>query len=774
MRESYFRALSRAVAEPAAWLLLSMLVLGLLVLQAAPLQHLVALDVLQDPHPPTAFEEASKGVFMPSGRVVARGFTDAPNWVRLRVRPAADGGDLHLRLVPAFLDEIVLFEPDPARPGAWRSRTMGDRYPYLARDYLSPVPTFVIRPSAPETTYYIRFTTTSTAVLAPQVVSSLDSARIDLRLNLQVACFMVFMLALLLWALRVWLHERHPVMGAFVVFQFAYALQIVLIAGYLPLMVPEAYPTWADQIGTFMICLHVFAVALLYRLLLREYGINPRLLRVFDFFLMLFPVQLLLIFLGHSRPVLQASALAMMFLSVFAAAVSFTASRDLIPSRRALQAVMVLQAVVLVWSRVAIFASVQPGEEWLLNPRVLGFGQGLFACGLIAMMLAAREKGLARLAREAEQARERRAREIEHMNSELELRAEAVEAASRAHRTLMAAVNHELRTPLNAVLGYAERLGHSALDSAQRGHVAGLLQGGLKLRGMIDDILELTGSVSGARDRQQVEFSPVELLTGLQAEFRDRAAAQGLGLALEISPALPRLLRGDRESLRKALARYLANAIRFTSTGEITLRAHPESQPGDGSLLLRLEVQDTGVGIEAGLREQILQDFSPVDDNATPSYTGAGLGLSIVRHFAQLMGGTTGFESTPGKGSCFWLTARLECPRDLPHAGTDGAASQVRQASLRAARVPRTDADRALAMAAIDKLLGLLQADDAAIQRRFPALLGAMRGCCAAAPLEVLSDQVRRFDFEAAMVTLGGLRAALSDDSAAAAPPAGV
>ena len=77
-------------------------------------------------------------------------------------------------------------------------------------------------------------------------------------------------------------------------------------------------------------------------------------------------------------------------------------------------------------------------------------------------------------------------------------------------------------------------------------------------------------------------------------------------------------------------------------------------------------------------------------------------------------------------------------------------------------------------MAAIDKLLGLLQADDAAIQRRFPALLGAMRGCCAAAPLEVLSDQVRRFDFEAAMVTLGGLRAALSDDIEAAAPPAGV
>ena len=774
MRESYFRALSRAVAEPAAWLLLSMLVLGLLVLQAAPLQHLVALDVLQDPHPPTAFEEASKRVFMPSGRVVARGFTDAPNWVRLRVRPAADGGDLHLRLVPAFLDEIVLFEPDPARPGAWRSRTMGDRYPYLARDYLSPVPTFVIRPSAPETTYYIRFTTTSTAVLAPQVVSPLDSARIDLRLNLQVACFMVFMLALLLWALRVWLHERHPVMGAFVVFQFAYALQIVLIAGYLPLMVPEAYPAWADHIGTFMICLHVFAVALLYRLLLREYGINPRLLRVFDFFLMLFPVQLLLMFLGHSRPVLQASALVMMFLSVFAAAVSFSASRDLIPSRRALQAVMVLQAVVLVWSRVAIFASVQPGEEWLLNPRVLGFGQGLFACGLLAMMLAAREKGLARLAREAEQARERHARVIENINHELEQRAEAAEAASRAERTLMAAVNHEFRTPLNAVLGHAELLAHSALDSAQRGHLAGLLQDGLKLRGMVDDILELSGSVSGASDGHAVEFAPAELLAGLQAEFRSAAAGKGLGLALELSPALPRLLRGNREFLGKALSRYLANAIRFTSKGKITLRARLESQPVDASELLRVEVQDTGVGIEAGLREQIFGDLSSGEDGSAPGYTGAGLGLAIVRHLAQRMGGTTGVESAPGKGSCFWLTARVEPLPDPQHGGAEGAASQARQASFSPARMPRTDRDRALAMAAIDTLIDLLRADDTATQRRFPALLEAMRGCCAPIPLEVLAGQARRFDFEAAMVTLGGLRAALSDDIEAAAPPAGV
>ncbi len=768
-----FRALSGADAQPVGWLLMGLLMLVLLLWQTVPRQHLVAIDVLQDPLPPNAFEVARKGVFMPSGQVVARGFTDAPNWVRLRVRPAADGGELHLRLNQSFLDEVVLFEPDPTRAGAWRSRTMGDRYPYLARDYLSSTPTFVIHPTAPETTYYIRFTTTSAAMLAPQAVLPLDAARMDRHVHLQVACFMVFMVGLLVWALRLWLHERQPVMGAFVLYQFAYAGQIVLIAGYLPLLVPEAHPAWADMIGTLMICLQVFAAALLYRVLLREYAANPYLLRVFDVCLLVFPIQLLLILLGHSRPVLEASAVAMMSLGVFSAALSFTARRDLIPSRRVFQLVMVLQAVVLVWSRFAIFASVQPGEEWLLNPRVLGFGQSLFACGLLGMLLAAREKGLGRLAREAEQARERHARVIENMNHELEQRAEAAEAASRAQRTFMTAVNHELGTPLNAVLGYAELLGRSALDAAQRGHVAGLLQGGLRLRAMIDDILELAGPVSGVRGEDRVEFAPPELLAGLQAEFRDAAAAKGLGLVLEVSPALPRLLRGDRASLRKALARYLSNAIRFTSKGEITLRASPELQPVDGSLLLRLEVADTGVGIEAGLREQIFPDFSPTGGAATPGDTGAGLGLSVVRHLAQLMGGTTGVDSQQGKGSCFWLTARLECPRDAPHGGADGAGNHARQVSLPTARVARTDGDRALAMAAIDKLLGLLRADDTAIQRRFPALLEAMRGCCAAAPLEVLAGQVRRFDFEAAMVTLGGLRGALSADSEAVTRPDG-
>ncbi|EHR73787.1 signal transduction histidine kinase [Burkholderiales bacterium JOSHI_001] len=230
------------------------------------------------------------------------------------------------------------------------------------------------------------------------------------------------------------------------------------------------------------------------------------------------------------------------------------------------------------------------------------------------------------------------------------------EAASHAKSAFLASMSHEIRTPLNGVLGLAELLRDTPEnDHARRRHYLGhLIDASEALGGIVTDVLDLSRIEA---DKLQVEHEPFDLhalLQAVAASHRALCEAKGLSLHAHIAPEVPPQVRGDAQRLRQILANYLGNAVKFTERGGLRLRVLPLDAP-----LLRLEVQDSGIGIAPEAQARLFQPFSQADSSTTRRYGGSGLGLSICRELARLMGGRVGMSSTPGQGSLFWAELPL-------------------------------------------------------------------------------------------------------------------
>ena len=196
---------------------------------------------------------------------------------------------------------------------------------------------------------------------------------------------------------------------------------------------------------------------------------------------------------------------------------------------------------------------------------------------------------------------------------------------------------------------------------------------------MINDILDLSRIEAGKVRLDEGDFAVAALAGEAQVLVHDAIAAKGLALVVDVA-ALPPVLHGDRTRLRQALVNYLANAVKFTERGTITLRGRIVDETETG-LLVRFEVEDTGIGIAPEVVGKLFRSFEQADDSTTRRYGGTGLGLAITRHLAGLMGGDTGVASEPGKGSIFWFTARLSRGNKADAVDTD-AVSPFAEAEL--------------------------------------------------------------------------------------------
>jgi len=231
---------------------------------------------------------------------------------------------------------------------------------------------------------------------------------------------------------------------------------------------------------------------------------------------------------------------------------------------------------------------------------------------------------------------------------------EEADAANRAKDIFMASMSHELRTPLNSVLGFAQLLeGDRRLLADQRQHAQGIRRGGERLLDLINDVLDLAKIEAGSFELHPVECDSVELLQELAGTFAGRARQKGVALRIEPMPGLPRRISCDARRLHQILANLMDNAIKYTETGTVTVRA----DFADGNL--ELAVIDTGIGIPQEQREQIFEPFRQVSDIAHASQ-GAGLGLAITRQLVQAMGGSISVESRPGEGSSFQVSLPAE------------------------------------------------------------------------------------------------------------------
>ncbi|MEW6678317.1 MAG: bacteriohemerythrin [Pseudomonadota bacterium] len=239
----------------------------------------------------------------------------------------------------------------------------------------------------------------------------------------------------------------------------------------------------------------------------------------------------------------------------------------------------------------------------------------------------------------------------------LEARIKA-DAANAAKSTFLANISHEIRTPLNAITGMVYLLRREGLPPHQMTRLGHIDHASKLLLGIINDVLDLSKIEAGKMVLQEAPLALESVVSGVVSILSDRVAEKRLRLEVH-KDTLPRNLLGDYTSLQQVLLNLATNAVKFTDAGTVTLRVHV-SEETDLDALVRFEVQDTGMGIEPDQLERLFRPFEQADNSRTRQHGGTGLGLAIVARLTELMGGTCGAESTPGKGSLFWFTARLK------------------------------------------------------------------------------------------------------------------
>jgi two-component system, sensor histidine kinase and response regulator len=263
----------------------------------------------------------------------------------------------------------------------------------------------------------------------------------------------------------------------------------------------------------------------------------------------------------------------------------------------------------------------------------------------------------------ARYAAQRRAEEeLRHLNVTLESRIEQrtieLEGAVRAKSQFLANMSHEIRTPLNGVLGMLELVRQTDLGPTQQRFIGTARRSAETLLGVINGVLDLSKIEAGKVELDQSAFDLRAVVEEVTALFSDLAYGKGLELACFIPANLPTALVGDPGRLRQIVTNLIGNAIKFTAHGKISVRAEL-SERSLSSVVISFEVADTGIGIPAEKREHIFQAFAQADSSTTRRYGGTGLGLTIAKHFCEMMGGSIDVASEAGTGSRFHFTARF-------------------------------------------------------------------------------------------------------------------
>jgi signal transduction histidine kinase/CheY-like chemotaxis protein len=227
------------------------------------------------------------------------------------------------------------------------------------------------------------------------------------------------------------------------------------------------------------------------------------------------------------------------------------------------------------------------------------------------------------------------------------------ERANLSKSEFLATISHEIRTPMNGVLGMLELVEGDEVAPVQRQRIETARRSAEGLLELLDDILNFSKMEAGKAVADLATCDPAQIANAVVELLRPKAEAKGLALSVHMGPSVPEAVVTDPTRLRQILFNLIGNAIKFTKSGEVRVRAHRGDDLRNERFLLEFEVEDTGIGIAPNIEPKLFHHFTQADSSITRNYGGSGLGLAISKRLCELLGGSISVSSTPGKGSVF-------------------------------------------------------------------------------------------------------------------------
>lgn len=279
---------------------------------------------------------------------------------------------------------------------------------------------------------------------------------------------------------------------------------------------------------------------------------------------------------------------------------------------------------------------------------------------------------------ELESARRGLEQRVQERTRELSLATQAAETASQAKTAFLLNMSHEMRTPLNAILGLTHLRQQQAREDDEKGHLGKVETAAQHLLGAINDVLDYSTLEAGTAELSDEPFDLTQLLVGLHDMLLPDAQAKNLVLLFEPDPRLHTLppLRGDKQRIQSILMNFGSNALKFTEHGMVRVSVRLLEEQAS-SVSLRFHVEDTGPGIASPLQAKLFNAFEQAEGPLVRKHGGVGLGLVLCKRWADMMSGSVGLSSTPGKGSNFWFAVQLRKASKAVDGASEGSTADA-------------------------------------------------------------------------------------------------